>query len=182
MQEPTPIPNPDCVEELPKLKLSKPGNPEAFTSFMFLAFKDWLTCEGFDPKIVIAQSALETGWGRHTPGHNLFGIKSYHEDHMGTRKLVTTEVVNDKEVHALAEFSSPNSFNASVRAYIHLIKHTRRYRHIMELLKGLPNTAENAERYITAVHDAGYSTDPKYVIKTMGCYNRVSSIIDSMVN
>ena len=175
------VPNPDYVEDKSELKFT-PGNPESFTSFMFLTFEDWLIREGFDPKIVIAQSALETGWGRHTPGHNLFGIKSYHEDHMGSKKLVTTEVVNNKEVHALAEFSSPNSFDASVRAYIHLINHTRRYRHIMELFKGLPTTAENAEKYITAVHDAGYSTDPKYVIKAMGCYNRVSSIINSMVN
>ncbi|KUK22392.1 MAG: Flagellar-related protein, partial [Thermotoga petrophila] len=30
---------------------------------------------GMDPKILLAQSALETGWGRHTVGNNLFGIK-----------------------------------------------------------------------------------------------------------
>jgi len=31
---------------------------------------------GVDPRIIIAQSALETGYGRHAPGNNYFGIKA----------------------------------------------------------------------------------------------------------
>ena len=109
-----------------KTELNIPGNRKSFVSFMFVTFADLLLSEGFDPKIVVAQAALETGWGRHIPGHNLFGIKSYHEDHMGLKKLVTTEFVNGAEMHALAQFSSPNSFDASVRAYIPLSKTTPR--------------------------------------------------------
>jgi hypothetical protein len=32
---------------------------------------------GLDPRLIIAQSALETGWGRSAPGQNYFGIKSH---------------------------------------------------------------------------------------------------------
>lgn len=32
---------------------------------------------GIDPRIVIAQVALETGWGTSVKGNNLFGIKSH---------------------------------------------------------------------------------------------------------
>ena len=32
---------------------------------------------GLDPRLILAQSAVETGWGGKAPGHNYFGIKSH---------------------------------------------------------------------------------------------------------
>src|SRR5690606_40882563 len=51
---------------------------------------------GVDPRIIIAQAAIETGWGAHAPGNNFFGIKSHGKG--GGQTLTTQEVVNGKRV------------------------------------------------------------------------------------
>jgi len=56
-----------------------PGEREQFISELLPHANEAARELGVDPRALIAQAALETGWGRSQPGgdsHNLFGIKA----------------------------------------------------------------------------------------------------------
>lgn len=44
---------------------------------------------GIDPYVILAQSALETGWGEHAPGNMMFGVKDF-DGINGNEQLITT--------------------------------------------------------------------------------------------
>lgn len=63
---------------------------------------------GLIADIILAQSALETGWGEHVYGNNLFGIKArkgelYFEKN--TKEFENGQTVN--KVHKFASYTSP---------------------------------------------------------------------------
>ena len=53
------------------------ATPEAFVASIAPTAKVVAEELGINPRIVIAQAALETGWGISVKGNNLFGIKSH---------------------------------------------------------------------------------------------------------
>ena len=54
---------------------------------------------GLDPRLVLAQSALETGYGKSAPGMNFFGIKSH--GRKGGNTLGTQEFEGGRHTSAL---------------------------------------------------------------------------------
>ena len=54
---------------------------------------------GISALFTLAQSALETGWGKHAPGNMMFGVKAKESMPAEKRQLVqTTEILDtDKE-------------------------------------------------------------------------------------
>lgn len=124
---------------------------------------------GLDPKILMAQAALETGWGqfiaKDTDGsssHNLFNIKATHSDQ--SIKIKTTEYISNTPVKMTAAFKKYPSVEHSFNDYISLIKGNHRYQ------AALANTADPTH-YINALHQAGYATDPDYANKILSIYN-----------
>ena len=55
--------------------------------------KDSETVSGVPALVTLAQAALESGWGKHTPGNNFFGIKAY-QGEQGEQILTTKEFVH----------------------------------------------------------------------------------------
>jgi len=112
---------------------------------------------GMDPKILLAQSALETGWGRHTVGNNLFGIKklSWLE---GGVEAETKEFDGVKTIDTFQTFVSPEN---SMIAYLILIKEC--YNKAWECRK-------EPEKYFRLLQRYGYATDPMYAEKCIGVY------------
>lgn len=89
------------------------------------------------PELVAAQWALESGWGKHAPYHNYFGLKA-----------------SDGK----SEYKKFESLKHCVQYLVRLwYKDYKQY-------KGV-NNAPNAEAAAKALKDQGYAEDPDYTIK-----------------
>ena len=134
---------------------------------------------GIDPKAIIAQAAVETGWGKfvihHANGestHNLFGIKA-NEQWQGEQAVVDTLEFNGNiPQQQKAAFRSYPSLQEAVDDYGRFIATQPRYSRAIE-------NALNANTYTQELQNAGYATDPNYADKIMAVYNsdRLSSLM-----
>lgn len=106
---------------------------------------------GLDPRLILAQAALETGWGRSAPGQNYFGIKGG-----GGDGLLTTEYVNGRPVQVREPFRRYESPEQSFLDYANLMMRPR-----YEGVRGAGSLEAQAE----ALQAAGYATDPEYAAK-----------------
>ena len=102
---------------------------------------------------VLAQSALETGWGTAAPGHNLFGIKAA-DGQAGTSRA-TQEMVDGVLVPQTARFRDYPSNAASVADYVGLLQGG------FPAALGQPSVAGFAQ----ALQQGGYATDKGYAAK-----------------
>jgi len=110
---------------------------------------------GIDPCIVVAQVALETGWGKSVKGNNLFGIKSHGKaDGMVVQ---THEVLDGKRQKITDSFRQYESFDDSIEDYGLFLRENKRYQPMLE--------ADTLEEQITALGRSGYATDPEYAKK-----------------
>ena len=81
---------------------------------------------GIDPRIVMAQAVLETGWGSKVKGKNYFGIK-------GKGQAFTThEEVDGLMIKQKDEFRTYDSLEDSVRDYGLFLQQNKRYRPLLE--------------------------------------------------
>jgi flagellar protein FlgJ len=114
---------------------------------------------GVTPQVLIAQAALETGWGKHTAGdNNLFGIKAGSSWNGATHTLPTTEFSNGAAHKESASFRSYASVGESFDDYVNLIKNNPRY-------AGAVGSGVDNVRFASALQKAGYATDPAYAHK-----------------
>lgn len=114
---------------------------------------------------VVAQAALETGWGRHVmPGRdgtasmNLFGIKaglSWSGDSVAQR---TVEFDGDVARQEVARFRLYDGVAESFDDYANLIASNARYDNVK-------NQGDDVQGFATALADSGYATDPQYAQK-----------------
>ena len=120
---------------------------------------------GVAPEALLAQAALETGWGksiiRHPNGassHNLFNIKA--DQRWDGDRVVkqTLEYRDGVAVREQAAFRSYDSFEESFRDYVTFLRNDPRYE---EALKQGTEPAGFAD----ALQKAGYATDPAYAQK-----------------
>lgn len=132
-----------------------PGDKESFVAAMMPHALQVSRQTGVDPKIVIAQAALETGWGKSAPGNNFFGVKSHGKSGGGT--YATTEYVNGAPVQIRDAFRGYRGMGESVRDYGRFLKENPRYGEML--------SAENLEDQIDSLGRSGYATDPEYASK-----------------
>lgn len=125
------------------------------------------TALGVTPQLLIAQAALETGWGRSIvrqpdggSSHNVFGIKADSGWDGPRARVATLEHSQGIMVRQQASFRAYASFKESFDDYVSFIGTQKRYRPALEL-------ATDPEAYIHGLQDAGYATDPKYAEKVM---------------
>lgn len=126
---------------------------------------------GLDPKILLAQAALETGWGQYvakdrdgSSSNNLFNIKSSAAADKDSVQIETTEYIADTAIKVNASFKKYSSIENSFNDYISLIKNNNRY-------EGALANGANPERYIDELYRAGYATDPRYASKILAIYH-----------
>ncbi len=108
---------------------------------------------GVPPVAVLAQTALETGWGAAAPGHNLFGIKAA-DGETGTARA-THEMVDGVLTPQTASFRDYPNLAASVADYIGLIQTG------FAAATGQSSVAGFAQ----ALQAGGYATDSSYAAK-----------------
>jgi len=125
---------------------------------------------GVDPKMLLAQAALESGWGKSVMrtadgghSHNLFGIKA---DRSWVGRSVaarTLEIEDGLAVRKNAAFRAYDSYADSFRDYIAFLRNNPRYE------KALAHS-DRPERFIAGLQRAGYATDPNYARKVLSIY------------
>jgi len=112
---------------------------------------------GVSHKIILAQAALESGWGKSVKGNNYFGVKSH--GLAGGLDVATTEVINGKTVKVTDKFRQYSTPEDSIRGYGSFLKANPRYKYF------LAAGADNEDAQLTALQQSGYATDPKYAQK-----------------
>jgi peptidoglycan hydrolase FlgJ len=120
---------------------------------------------GVDPLGILAQAALETGWGQRmprntdgSPSHNLFGIKAG-EDWTGARAPADTiEVTNGVATSHRVSFRAYASIDQSVSDFAALLKNSPRYRDVLA-------AGGDPVAFIARLGQSGYATDPEYANK-----------------
>lgn len=115
---------------------------------------------GLNPWVTMAQSALETGWGKHAPGNMFFGIKAGSSWKGKTQLLWTTEFLNGKYVKVQSLFRAYNTPAESFEDYAKLITSRSWFKSALQY-------ANDELRYITEIQKGGYATDPNYISKIM---------------
>jgi len=132
-----------------------PEGPDAF--LMRIAPRAIMVAQelGIDPRIVAAQAALETGWGKSVKGNNLFGIKSHGK--ADGLMVQTHEVLDGKRKKITDSFRQYQSFDDSIEDYGLFLRENYRYQPMLE--------ADTLEEQITALGKSGYATDPEYAKK-----------------
>jgi len=116
---------------------------------------------GIDPRALIAQAALETGWGRSQPGgdsHNLFGIKAGSSWGGASVQANTQEFDAGVSIDVEASFRAYGSPRESVEDYVRVIRDNPRY-------AGALNTGSDVQAFANALQRGGYATDPDYARK-----------------
>jgi len=125
---------------------------------------------GIEPRLLLAQAALETGWGRALPqrdgasANNLFGIKAGASWSGAAVEHWTLEHENGVTSPQRERFRAYASAAESFSDYVDLISTARRYAGALE-------QAANPEAYARAVTEAGYATDPGYADKWLAIYH-----------
>lgn len=126
---------------------------------------------GVDPKAIVAQAALETGWGKFTiqdtagnPSHNLFGIKADSRWQGEVVSVQTHEYRQGVRVNENAEFRAYSSLEEGLSDYADFLKNSSRYQNAI-------NENASGETYGHALQQSGYATDPNYGGKVERIYN-----------
>lgn len=127
---------------------------------------------GIPASFMVAQAALETGWGRAEPrladgrpSHNLFGIKAGRSWNGAAAEAETTEFVGGVAQRQTERFRAYGSYAESFRDYARLLTSSPRY-------AGVVGT-QNATAFAQGLQRAGYATDPQYA-------DKLTRIISSM--
>lgn len=120
---------------------------------------------GVAPEALLAQAALETGWGRHVmrgadgeSSYNLFGIKADPSWDGQLAHASTLEYRDGVAVKTRAAFRAYGSVAESFADYVGFLKANPRYQRALAV-------AQDPAAYVEELQRAGYATDPAYAAK-----------------
>ncbi len=136
-----------------------------FVKAMWPAAKAAGDALGVDPRNIVAQAALETGWGRAVPADNagrtsfnLFGIKAGSQWTGASVGVRTLEYSGSVPTARTDKFRAYFSTDESFQDYVALLRGNSRYSAAL-------NTGSDTNAFATALQNGGYSTDPAYASK-----------------
>jgi flagellar protein FlgJ len=140
---------------------------QAFVSTLWPAAVSASRKTGIPPQFLLAQAALETGWGRQEPrladgrpSYNPFGIKAGVGWNGAVAEASTAEYgANGQEVRVVERFRAYNSYAEAFDDYARLISSQPRYAQVLG--------ARDAASFARGLQSAGYATDPAYADKLM---------------
>lgn len=120
---------------------------------------------GIPAPFMIAQAALETGWGKReivgrdgTHSHNLFGIKAGASWKGATVDVATTEYIGGQPRKMIQRFRAYANEAESFADYARLMKGSPRYAAVVA-------QGSDAKAFAHGLQKAGYATDPAYAEK-----------------
>jgi len=152
-----------------------PSTPEDFVRQLWPMAEEAGSKLGIDPKHILAQAALETGWGRSVPSDvegrssfNLFGIKAGRQWDGSAVSVRTLEFENGIPTPRRERFRAYGSPQECFNDYVALLRDNPRYAAAL-------NSGSDAKAFANGLQRAGYATDPAYARK-------VTAIAQNMVN
>lgn len=117
------------------------------------------------PEAIVAQAALETGWGAHVPqrsdgnsSFNLFGIKAGKGWSGDSAVRPTLEFEFGVAQPQQAKFRAYENIAATFDDYSELLSRNPRY-------ASVANRGDDADGFADALQSSGYATDPSYADK-----------------
>lgn len=135
---------------------------------------------GVDANALVAQAALETGWGRSVPcnsngecSFNLFGIKAGSQWSGSTVNVPTLEFEDGVAVRRVERFRAYESPADSFKDYAALIRNNQRYENAL-------GAGTDVGAFASALQRGGYATDPNYADKVTAVANRVRDMTQSV--
>lgn len=141
------------------------ASQDEFVATMLPLAKDAAARIGVDPSVLVAQAALETGWGKSimrsqdgSNSHNLFGIKAQGGWQGAEARAITSEFRDGKMVKETADFRSYDSYADSFHDLVSVLQNNNRY-------QGVLKAADNPVQFVKELQKAGYATDPDYASK-----------------
>ena len=158
------------------------SDPESFARAVWPHAKRAAERLNVAPEAVLAQAALETGWGAHvmqradgSSSFNLFGIKaggSWSGDTVGKRTLEFEAGVARTE---LARFRAYDDVAGTFDDYCDLLAGNPRYDNVA-------NHGDDIDGFARALQDSGYATDPAYAekIRRVAEGDRMQGIVKSL--
>jgi flagellar protein FlgJ len=144
---------------------SRSGLPQAhveqFVSRMLPAAQKASQASGLPVQLIMAQAALESGWGRReipmadgSASFNLFGIKADKSWKGPVAETTTTEYVNGIPQKTRASFRAYGSYEEAFSDHARFLTTNPRYTQVL----AAPDPADAAH----GLQRAGYATDPQY--------------------
>ncbi len=152
---------------------------------------------GVPALFALAQSALESGWGKKTPGNMLFGVKTGSGKNYGgwngSSQLISTTEYSSSSNRSFPfiqsgypTLTSKGKWKYRIKDYFRayptpfhtfmdwagLLTNSSRYKYAMRN-KGDPY------RFAEEVAKAGYATDPNYASKVKSVMVRISKVIET---
>lgn len=141
------------------------SSPKSFIETLLPYAKQAAKSLGVSAEVLIAQSALETGWGKKIlqkadkqSSFNLFNIKSHKNWQGESVNKSSLEIEGGVGVQRQSNFRVYQGLQESFNDYTQFISTNQRYEQALQ-------QGNNAERYIEELQHAGYATDPQYADK-----------------
>jgi peptidoglycan hydrolase FlgJ len=138
------------------------SSPSEFVSLVYPSIQRAAAALGVSPLGLLAQAALETGWGQRMartvggkPSLNMFGIKADDAWNGARAGADTVEFSGGIASQRHVAFRAYDSIEASVKDFAGLLGNSPRYR---DAVSG----GANAHAYVAAIARSGYATDPDY--------------------
>jgi flagellar protein FlgJ len=147
-------------------------SPGEFVNQVMPTIRRAASALGVNPLGLLAQAALETGWGQRmprtadgSPSFNMFGIKAG-ESWTGARATADTmEFSNGVATPRRTAFRAYGSIEDSVNDFANLLRNSPRYRDAVA-------AGNDTQAYVEGIGKSGYATDPEYA-------NKLSQILNS---
>lgn len=127
---------------------------------------------GVDARAIVAQAALETGWGSSLPGdagrsHNFFGIKagaSWSGDRVAadTQEFVAGEARTER-----ASFRAYGNVAENLADYVRVLRQPR--------YAAALDTGSDVRAFAEGLQRGGYATDPEYATKLVSVANQLAA-------
>jgi peptidoglycan hydrolase FlgJ len=147
-------------------------SPGEFVNQVMPTIRRAASALGLNPLGLLAQAALETGWGQRMPrtadgsaSFNMFGIKAG-DSWTGARATADTmEFSNGVATPRRTAFRAYGSIEDSVNDFANLLRNSPRYRDAVA-------AGNDTQAYVDGIAKSGYATDPEYA-------NKLSQILNS---
>lgn len=140
------------------------SRPDEFVNRVWPHAVDAANAIGVPPQFLIAQSALESAWGKSeirradgSPSYNLFGIKAGRNWQGETVEVTTTEYVNGEPQQMREKFRVYDSYAESFNDYASLIRNNARFSGVLG--------QQDGTQFARSLQQSGYATDPMYADK-----------------
>lgn len=149
-------------------------NPADFIEFMRAKAQEVAYSTGIPPEVMIAQAALETGWGSHILRDKYTGMESNSLFNIRGRGPAGSVIADDLEYH----YGHPRVIEARFRAYFSPEQSCDDYAALMHHPKYAPAMAvrHSPVEFARQVHKCGYSVDPAYSDKLISIMNKYFAI------